>query len=356
MKDKLIISTSPQFHNGDSTITVMWSVIIALLPATIWGFIVYGQSAVWVVLVSILSAVLAEILINLVYKKSTLWDGSAILTGLLIGLNMPPEMNHFTWLYIPMAASFFAIIVVKGAFGGLGNNWMNPALAGRVFVFFSWSRSMTVWKLPFSYNADLSSATTSLNDGLSGATPLGAVKSGLLGYDGNATGPMELIKDLGTLDVSYRDLFLGITGGSIGEVSALLLLIGAVFLIIKKIIRWEIYATYLVSFALLVWIFDGTRFGSGLFSGDVLFHILSGGLLLGVFFMATDMVTSPITSKGMIIYGLGCGFFTFLFRVFGANPEGVSLAIIVMNIVVPLINRYNKPRLFGHNLKGGDNE
>lgn len=356
MKDKLLITTSPQFHNGDSTISVMWSVIIALMPATIWGVIVYGQSALWVLLISILSAVLAEFLLNLVYKESTLWDGSAILTGLLIGLNMPPEMNNFTWLYIPMAASFFAIIIVKGAFGGLGNNWMNPALAGRVFVFFSWSRSMTVWKLPFTYNTDLSSATTSLVDGLSGATPLGAVKSGLLGYSGSATGPMELIKDLGTLDVSYSDLFLGITGGSIGEVSALFLLIGALFLIIKKIIRWEIYATYLASFAFLIWAFDGTRFGSGLFSGDVIFHLLSGGLILGVFFMATDMVTSPLTSKGMIIYGVGCGFFTFLFRIFGANPEGVSLAIIVMNIVVPLINRYTKPRLFGHGLKEDEDE
>lgn len=348
MKDKLIVSTSPQFHNGDSTLTVMWSVILALLPATVWSFIVFGQSVIPVLGVSVLSAVLAEFLLNLVYKKSTLWDGSAILTGLLIGLNMPPEMNNFTWLYIPAAASFFAIIIVKGAFGGLGNNWMNPALAGRVFVFFSWSKSMTAWKLPFSHKADLTSATTTLVDGLSGATPLGAVKSGLLGYSGSATGPMELIQDQNVIDVTYLDLFLGRVGGSLGEISALLLLVGALFLIIKKIIRWEIYVPYLAIFSLLIWIFDGNRFGAGFFTGDVLFHLLTGGLILGVFFMATDMVTSPITSRGMIIYGAGCGFFTFLFRIYGANPEGVSLAIIVMNIVVPIINRYTQPRIFGH--------
>lgn len=340
MKDKLLITSSPQFHNGDSTITVMWGVSLALLPATIWGFIMFGVTSFFVVLVAIVSSLFAEYLLNLAYKKRTLWDGSAFLTGLLIGLNMPPQLP----LYIPFGASLFAILIVKGAFGGLGNNWMNPALAGRVFVMFSWTKPMTVWKLPGAV------------DGATGATPLGAVKSGLLGYKGNAAGPMELLRDVSDMDYSYFDLFIGRVGGSIGEISALLLLVGAIFLIIKKIIRWEIYLTYIVSFALLIWVFGGTRFNSGLFAGDVLFHLLTGGLVLGAFFMATDMVTSPLTSRGMIIYGIGCGFFTFLFRIYGANPEGVSLAIIVMNIIVPLINRYTKPTLFGHVKKGKSDE
>lgn len=335
MKDKLIITSSPQFHNGDSTLTVMWSVSLALLPATIWGIIMFGLSSMWIVLISIVSAMFAEFLLNKAYNKRTLWDGSAFLTGLLIGLNMPPQMPGLAWIYVPLGASFFAIFIVKGAFGGLGNNWMNPALGGRVFVFFSWTKHMTVWEVP-------------LVDGVTGATPLGAVKSGLLGYSGNAAGPLDLLNEVSSGSVSYFDLFIGKIGGSIGEISALLLLLGAIYLIVKKIIRWEIFMPYLLSFGLLIWIFDGTRFGSGLFSGDVLFHMLSGGLILGIFFMATDMVTSPITAKGMIIYGAGCGFLTFLFRVYGANPEGVSLAIIVMNIVVPMINRYTKPQLFGY--------
>ena len=343
MKEKLIITSSPQFHNGDSTLSVMWSVSLALLPAFIWGVVMFGMSSLWIVLISIASAMFAEFLLNKAYNKSTLWDGSAFLTGLLIGLNMPPQMADLAWIYVPVGASFFAIFIVKGAFGGLGNNWMNPALGGRVFVFFSWTKQMTIWEVP-------------MTDGITGATPLGAVKSGLLGYSGSAKGPLDLLNEVSDKPVSYLDLFIGRVGGSIGEISALLLIIGAIYLIIKKIIRWEIFVPYLVSFAILIWIFDGTRFGSGLFSGDVLFHLISGGLILGVFFMATDMVSSPITSKGMIIYGLGCGFLTFLFRIYGANPEGVSLAIVVMNIIVPLINRYTKPQLFGHPKKESTNE
>ncbi|MGL1894383.1 MAG: RnfABCDGE type electron transport complex subunit D [Spirochaetaceae bacterium] len=343
MKDKLIITSSPQFHNGDSTLTVMWSVSLALLPATIWGFMMFGISSVWTVLISIIAAVFAEFILNKCYNKSSLWDGSAILTGLLIGMNMPPQMPGLAWIYVPIGASFFAIFIVKGAFGGLGNNWMNPALGGRVFVFFSWTKQMTVWNVP-------------MLDGVTGATPLGAVKSGLLGYSGDASNPLSLLNEVGSSTVSYFDMFIGKIGGSIGEISALLLLIGAIFLIIKKIIRWEIFASYIGVFILFIWIFDGTRFGAGLFSGDILFHLLSGGLILGVFFMATDMVTSPISAKGMFIYGAGCGFLTFLFRVYGANPEGVSLAIIVMNIIVPIINRYSKPALFGHPKKEAINE
>ncbi|QEN03805.1 RnfABCDGE type electron transport complex subunit D [Thiospirochaeta perfilievii] len=343
MKDKLVITSSPQFHNGDSTLTVMWSVSLALIPALVWGVAMFGLSSLWIVLVSIVSATFAEFILNKIYNKSSLWDGSAFLTGLLIGLNMPPQMPGLAWIYVPLGASFFAIFIVKGAFGGLGNNWMNPALGGRVFVFFSWTKHMTVWEVP-------------MLDGVTGATPLGAVKSGLLGYSGSANNPLSLLNEVRDNSISYFDLFLGKIGGSIGEVSALLLLVGAIYLIIKKIIRWEIFASYLLTFTVFIWIFDGTRFGNGLFTGDILFHLLSGGLILGVFFMATDMVTSPISAKGMIIYGIGCGFLTFLFRVYGANPEGVSLAIIVMNIIVPIINRYSKPRLFGHNKKELENE
>jgi electron transport complex protein RnfD len=289
-----------------------------------------------------------------VTKRFTIHDGSAVLTGLLIAFNVPPAVP----LYIPVIASVFAIAVVKWSFGGLGSNWMNPALAGRVFVFFSWTGQMTNWTTPRTVDA------------VSSATPLSAVKSGLFNYSGGAGGPMEFLSESGytrtafdgrvteflrrifeplgaNIEPGYGDMFFGNIPGCIGEVSAFLLLLGAIYLFARKIISWHVPVAYVATFGILVWIFGGSRFGAGAFSGNVVFHLFTGGLILGAFYMATDMVTSPLTGKGLLIFGVGCGFLTFLIRFFGSFPEGVSLAIILMNVFVPLINRYTGPKRFG---------
>jgi electron transport complex protein RnfD len=309
----------------------MWSVSACLLPAGIWGVVTFGLSSLYILLISIASSVLTEFLITRIQGKFTITDGSAFLTGLLIGYNMPPSVPAF----IPIVASVFAIAVVKHTFGGLGRNWMNPALAGRVFVLFSWTAQMTSWTPPKHtaltrlLGGTQYGAAAGGYDALSGATPLA------VGADGFLSGG------------SYWDLFIGNIPGCIGEVSALLLIIGVLYLIWKKIVTLPIPVTFLGSFALFIWLFGGLPLETGFASGAVAFHLLSGGLILGALYMATDMVTSPLTTKGMIIYGVGAGFLTFLIRSFGGFPEGVSLAIILMNIAVPLIDRYTNPKKFG---------
>ncbi|MDC7221988.1 MAG: RnfABCDGE type electron transport complex subunit D [Spirochaetales bacterium] len=336
-ENKFQIASSPQFHSGMSTSMVMGHVSLALVPASLWGVYVFGWRALVVLLVSIAASVLSEyVLCRVSSQENSIADGSALLTGLLIGMNMPPAVP----LFIPIIASFFAIFVVKWTFGGLGANWMNPALAGRVFVFMSWTGGMTTWTLP----GRLGNSGTM--DAVTGPTPLGSLKTGLMnGVDG-VSGPLQLLAGEG-VPVTYKDLFIGNIPGCIGEVSAVLLLAGALYLIVRKIITWHIPVVYALSFSVLVWIFGGNRYGSGFFSGDVLFHLLSGGFMLGALFMATDMATSPVTKKGKVIYAIGCGFMTFLIRFYGSFPEGVSLAIIFMNIFVPLIDRMVKPVTFG---------
>lgn len=319
-QSELLISSSPHLKSPDSTSSIMWTVAACLVPAGIWGVYVFGLTSLFVLIASIGAAVLAELVMNALLKKeNTLFDGSAFLTGLLIGFNMPPEIP----LFIPMLSSVFAIVVVKQTFGGIGRNWMNPALAGRVFALFCWTGEMTTWTNPSTWAPAVSSASI---DAATAATPL-------------TIGSAKFLQ-MGT----YWDLFIGNIAGCIGEVSALLLLLGALVLFFKKIITWEIPVAYIGVFALLSWIFGG---GETFFSGDVLFHFLSGGLILGAFYMATDMVTSPLTGKGMLIFGAGCGLFTFLIRFYGGFPEGVSLAIILMNILVPTINNITKPVRFG---------
>ncbi|HDQ15243.1 MAG TPA: RnfABCDGE type electron transport complex subunit D [Sediminispirochaeta sp.] len=354
-KQTRLVEAAPQIHHPDSTAKIMWTVSLCLAPAGIWGVYVFGIRVLAVLGVSILSAMLAEYgMARAAGRENPLGDGSAFLTGLLIGYNLPPAIPY----HIPVLASLFAIVIVKWTFGGLGRNWMNPALAGRVFVFFSWTGEMTNWTMPRTMDAA---------DTVSGASVLGFIKSGLIDYQGSARGPMEFLRGSGypqsSADVratewlrgifgegvpgGYWDLFVGNVPGSLGEVSALLLLLGAAYLLYRKIITWEIPVSYLLSFSLLVWIFGGFDFNAGIFSGDVFFHLFSGGLILGAFYMATDMVTSPLSRRGMLIYGVGVGFFTFLIRIYGSFPEGVSLAIILMNIFVPMINRYSTRRIFG---------
>ncbi len=350
----MLITPAPQIHHPQAATHLIWPVILCLLPAGIWGTAVFGLRALAVVFTAVAVSLLTEGVFNLLYRRFTLFDGSALLTGLLLGYSLPPGVPF----YIPAAGAVFALAVVKWTFGGLGGNWMNPALAGRVFVFFSWPGPMTVWQLPRTWGTDA----------LTGATPLGTLRDALEGFQGRAAHSMEMLNSAGMIHTSwdaqasgwlnehlfnplgthlpagYVDLFTGNVPGAVGEVSALLLLAGTVYLVARDILAWEIPLSYLGAFSLLVWLFGGLRLGQGLGEGDVLFHLLAGGLLLGVFFMATDTVTSPMTGWGRIIFGTGAGFLTFLLRFYGSAPEGVALAIILMNSLVPLIDRYTRPQ------------
>ena len=299
--NKLTLSTNPHIKDKDNVNNIMWRVIIALLPATIAGIYFFKTRALWTIIGSVIFAVLTELIIEILTKKPlTIKDGSAVVTGLLLALTLSPLVPS----WIPMIGAIFAIAIAKHIFGGLGHNIFNPALAGRAFLVASWPALMTQWLLP---------------DGATGATPLGLLK-----LEGIKTG--------------YSQLFLGNIGGSIGETSAIALLLGAAFLFYKKIIDWRIPATYI-----------GTAFVFAIiFRQDPLFHILAGGLLIGAFFMATDYVTSPLTNKGKIIFGFGCGFLTIILRLFSTYPEGVMFSILLMNATTPLIDRFTRPMPFGY--------
>lgn len=305
----LKISSSPHVRSKDTTSDLMFDVIIALIPATVFGIYKFGAHAGLLVAVCMLSAMLSELIYEkLVKKKVTVKDCSAILTGLLLALNLPPELP----VWMAVIGSAFAIIVVKQLFGGLGQNFMNPALGARCFLLLSFSKQMT----QFVY------------DGVTTATPLAVMKSG--------TQPdMEI--------VSY--MFKGNIGGTIGETSVIALLIGAVYLLIKRVISPKIPLTYIGTFAVCIAIYAAVKDYSVL--EYTLAHLCGGGLMLGAWFMATDYVTSPITPWGKIIFGVMLGLLTFVLRIFGSGAEGVSYAIIISNLFVPLIERVTVPRAFG---------
>lgn len=305
----LTVTPSPHIKHTDTTARVMLHVLIALMPAFIWGIVVFGWNAAIMPLVAVGASVLFEYLVQkLLRKPVTVGDLSAAVTGLLLGLNLPASDSYF----LPVVGAAFAIVVVKQLFGGIGKNFVNPALAARVFLFLSWPDKMAAYPAPFD---------RTVVDVVASATP-------------RATGSADLL-----------DLFLGRCGGSIGEISALLLLIGGAYLLICRVISWHIPVTYLGTVALITLVFPQ---GGGFFDPSFMaFELLSGGLLLGAFFMATDYVTSPVTAKGRIIFGVGCGLLTVFFRYFGAYPEGVSFAILVMNCLVYYIDRLTRPRVFG---------
>lgn len=343
------VSSSPHVHDSLSTDKAMFYVLISLLPATLWGFYVFGLRSILTVALSVFTAVLVEYLLGRIVKENTIRDYSAAVTGLLVGLNMPPMVP----LYIPVIASAFAIAVAKWTFGGLGANWANPALAGRIFVFFSFTSQMSSFSLPRTLGVDsVSSATmlSSIKTAVSSGSASGMSYDSVLSSSGALSSAFaeKVSSAIPFLSPYEVDAFLGNVGGCIGEVSALLLLLGGLLLLYKKIITWHIPLTYLGGFALLSWIFGGTPRGLGLFHGEVLLPLFTGGLFLGAFFMATDWVTTPTTAKGQVIFGLGCAFFTFLIRYFGSLPEGVSLAILLMNILTPTIDRYVRPKKFGY--------
>ena len=300
---KLIVSSSPHIRLKESIPRIMWSVVLALTPAAIISVYLFGLAALRLIAVSILAAVISEALWQkLIGRKITVGDGSAVVAGLLLAFVLP---SHLPW-WMAAVGSFFAIVIVKQLFGGLGNNIFNPALAGRAFLLASFPIYMTSWVRPF--------------DAVSCATPLAIVKENLSG-----TIP------------SLWNLFIGRTAGCLGETSAVALLIGAGFLFWRKIITWHIPFTYIGTVTLLSWVFGR----------DPLFSVLAGGLILGAFFMAVDPVTSPMTAKGQIIFGVGCGIVTVLIRQWGGYPEGVCYSILLMNALVPLIDRYTKPRRLG---------
>lgn len=298
------VSSSPHARHTDTTSKIMFDVAIAMLPASLYGVWQFGLKALMIIFVSVLSCVLSEYVYEaFMGKKITVMDGSAVVTGMILALNMPPEVP----LWIPMLGGIFAIIIVKQLFGGLGQNFMNPALAARCFLLISFAGRMTTFTL----------------DGVSGATPLAELKAGK------------------TVDVAA--MFVGKIPGTIGEVSAIALLIGAAYLVIRKVISLRIPLTYIATTLIFAAIFGG----HGLSANYLLGHLFGGGLIFGAFFMATDYVTSPITEKGQYVYGVILGILTGIFRIFGGSAEGVSYAIIFSNILVPLIERCTMPVAFG---------
>ena len=321
MENQLNISSSPHIRSKVTTSNIMMLVTIALLPTTIFGVYNFGLSALGVVLITTGTAVLTEYLYQkLMHKKVTIQDFSAVVTGLLLALNLPPTAPW--WMCV--LGSVFAILVVKQLFGGLGQNFMNPALGARCFLLISFTGRMT----SFVY------------DGVSGATPLATIRANI--EAGNAA-----------LDgVNSMDMLIGNIAGTIGETSVIAIVIGAIILILKGIIDLRIPGTYIVTFALFIGIFGGFVDGIGFFNVQYMTaELCGGGLMLGAWFMATDYVTSPITKKGQIVYGILLGCLTGLFRLFGGSAEGVSYAIIFSNLLVPLIERVTLPKPFG---KGGE--
>ena len=308
MSENFNISSSPHIRSKVTTSNIMLMVIIALLPATAFGVYNFGLSALLVVAITTGAAVLTEYVYQkLMHRKVTIGDYSAALTGLLLALNLPAEAPW--WMCV--LGSVFAILVVKQVFGGLGQNFMNPALGARCFLLISFTGRMT----------------TFVYDGVSGATPLALLKAGE--------------------KVDVLDMFLGNIAGTIGETSVVALLIGGIFLVAMGIISLRIPVTYIVTFAIMVVLFGGHGFDLTYLAA----HLCGGGLMLGAWFMATDYVTSPITPKGQIVFGVCLGVLTAIFRIFGGSAEGVSYAIIVSNLLVPLIERVTLPKPFG---KGGE--
>lgn len=311
MTHLLNVSSSPHVRSDVTTREIMLDVAIALLPATAFGVYHFGVRALLIILVSIFACVMTEYTWqNLMKKPVTISDGSALVTGLLLALNLSPSVP----LWIPLIGGVFAILVVKQLFGGIGQNFMNPALAARCFLLISFAGRMTNFTV----------------DGVSGATPLQVMKEG------------------GEFDVV--SMFMGNIGGCIGEVSALAILIGAVYLLIKRVIDLRIPLAYIGTFALFLLAFSGRGFDIAYISA----HIFGGGLLIGAFFMATDYASSPVTPWGKIIFGICLGILTGVFRLFGGTAEGVSYAIIFCNLLVPLIEKITVPRAFGKEaLKNG---
>ena len=311
----LLISSSPHFHTKNSVPKIMWTVVLTLIPASGMAVYYFGLAAITMILACIAAALLTEILMNYMKGEAiTIGDGSAVITGLLLALTLPPSFS----ISGGVIGSIFAIAIGKQVFGGLGYNIFNPALLGRAFLQASFPVAMTTWTFP-------QTAKYASVDAVTAATPLGLYK-------------FEKIL------TSFKDLFFGNIGGSLGETSALALIIGGVILIILKYADWRIPLGYLVTVFIIAgifWLFDPENYA------NPVFHLFAGGLMLGAFFMATDMVSSPITKLGAWIFGIGAGIILMVIRLFGGVPEGVMYSILLMNAFTPIINRYTRPKFFG---------
>ncbi len=311
MNEKLSVSPSPHIRSKNNTAKIMGFVILSLLPTAVMGSIYFGFRAALIIMVCILSAVIFEALFCIVTKKTqTIGDFSAVLTGLLLGLNLSPAVP----MYIPIIGSFIAIVIVKMLFGGIGQNFANPAITARIILTLSFTGDMTRWILPYWYKE-----TNKVYDAVTGATPLAS--------------PMLNDGEHFVLPFTFSEMFFGETGGCIGETCALTLIIGGVFLIFMKIISPTTPIAYVGTVAVLTLIYSGSL-------TFTLYSILGGGLLIGAFYMATDYSTTPISPKGKIVFGVGCGVITFVIRAFGGYPEGVSFSILLMNLLTPYIDKF----------------
>lgn len=315
----LIVSSSPHLRSNESVKRIMLDVVIALIPAIIGAVYFFGLNALKLILISVASAIFFEAAIQKLLKKEvSISDYSAVITGILLAFNLPANAP---W-WIPVFGSGFAIIIVKQLFGGLGSNFMNPALAARAVLLASWPNIMSNYVLPGA-------------DAVTGATPLAIMKFG-----GADAGASATVAQAGAELPALMDMFIGNIGGAIGETSAALLLIGAVYLMIRKVINWKTPVFYVATTAVMLLVL-------GVEADQLMYHILGGGLILGAFFMATDYASAPVTSLGQIIFGLGAGALTALIRVKGGFPEGVSYSILLMNVASPLIEKFTSPKIFG---------
>lgn len=327
---KFIVSVSPHVRSEETTSRIMWTVSLALLPALLFGIYFFGLKALFVTALCIISSIIFEHLyMKIVDKKTVVSDGSAFLTGLLLGMNMPASLWSFSpfTAHVPIVASFVAVVITKQLFGGLGFNVFNPALIGRAFALISWPKAMTIWTEPTAVFLSMDAKTT--------ATPLGILKE---------EGVAKLLEVFGDKISLYTHLLIGNRAGSLGEVSAIAILIGGLFLLAKRYITWHIPVSFLGTAAVMAWVLGGK---GALFTGDPIVHLLSGGMMLGAWFMATDYVTSPSVKNGQILFGIGCGALTMLIRLKGGFPEGVMFAILIMNCFAPLIDRSFKSNVFG---------
>lgn len=327
MNKLLVVSPSPHVHSGESTSRLMYNVVLALIPALAVTLFYFGIGALIVTSISIVSCMVFEFLIQkyLMKAKPSLTDGSALVTGLILAFNLP---SNLPW-WIVVIGALVAIGVGKMSFGGLGSNPFNPALVGRVFLLISFPVQMTSWPLPIE-------SRMAYIDAVTGATPLAIVKEGL-----SAGTPMSQIADQ---IPSHMQLFMGAMGGSLGEIAAFALLIGFVWMLVTKVVTWHIPVSIFATIGIftgILWLINPEA------NADPIFHLITGGVMLGAIFMATDYVTSPMHPKGMWVFGIGIGVITVVIRVWGAYPEGISFAILIMNAFVPLINRYLKPARFG---------
>ncbi|KAF0237042.1 MAG: electron transport complex protein [Prolixibacteraceae bacterium] len=324
MSNLLTISPSPHIHSGDSARKIMFRVVYALIPALLWSVFVFGPDALRVTLIAVVACLAFEYVIQkyLMKIKPVITDGSALVTGILLAFNMPANLP---WWIIVIGA-LASIGIGKLSFGGLGSNIFNPALVGRAFLLISFPVQMTSW--PVNNRSGIDAVTS--------ATPLGIIKEGIA----NGTPVSEILKSL----PSTVEMLFGENGGSLGEISAILLILGGLYMLFTKVITWHIPVSIIVTVGIVAsafWLVNPEVYISPAY------HLLTGGLMLGAIFMATDMVTSPMNPKAQMIYGVGIGLITISIRLFGAYPEGISFAILIMNAVVPLLNRYIKPKRFG---------